>query len=356
MSIRHLLISAAILAAIIIAPVRAALAHELCFAGKTAYCLNDPFADYWEANGALPVFGYPITAAASEENADTGQPYLTQWLERNRMEDHPDNAGTPYRVLLGLLGKERLAQLGRSIEAPEAGPKAGCLWFKETGHNVCDQAAGLGFKTYWETHGLKISGLDRYGRSLQLFGLPLSSPHMETNSSGDTVLTQWFERARFEWHPNNPSEYKVLLGLLGSEVLANRPPTVDSVQVYAVVLDVGGPVGCGDRLVALERRVPRTPRPLAAAMKQLLALEAQPAGNPPLYNALAQSALSFDSAAIDAQGVATINLMGQLQLGGVCDVPRVREQLRATALQFPTVREARFFINGVPLEDLLSSR
>jgi hypothetical protein len=133
MSIRHLLMSAAILVAILIAPVRAVLAHELCFAGKTAYCLNDPFADYWEANGALPVFGYPITTAASEENADTGQPYLTQWLERNRMEDHPENAGTPYRVLLGLLGKERLAQLGRSIEAPEAGPKAGCLWFKETG-------------------------------------------------------------------------------------------------------------------------------------------------------------------------------------------------------------------------------
>ena len=28
--------------------------------------------------------------------------------------------------------------------------------------------------------------------------------------------TQWFERARFECHPNNPSEYRVLLGLLGN--------------------------------------------------------------------------------------------------------------------------------------------
>jgi hypothetical protein len=30
-------------------------------------------------------------------------------------------------------------------------------------------------------------------------------------------MTQWFERARFEYHPNNPDPYKVLLGRLGAE-------------------------------------------------------------------------------------------------------------------------------------------
>jgi hypothetical protein len=46
---------------------------------------------------------------------------------------------------------------------------------------------------------------------------------METNASGDTVLTQWFERARMEWHPTNPPGFRVLLGLLGTE---SRPSTV----------------------------------------------------------------------------------------------------------------------------------
>jgi hypothetical protein len=46
---------------------------------------------------------------------------------------------------------------------------------------------------------------------------------METNANGDTVLTQWFERARFEWHPGNPDAYKVLLGLLGREVRDASP-------------------------------------------------------------------------------------------------------------------------------------
>ena len=70
----------------------------------------------------------------------------------------------------------------------------------------------------WQTHGLADSRLNPYERSLQLFGLPLSEPRMETNSSGDLVLTQWFERARFEFHEGKG----VLLGLLGKEFATNR--------------------------------------------------------------------------------------------------------------------------------------
>ena len=54
--------------------------------------------------------------------------------------------------------------------------------------------------------------------SLALFGYPISAAQVETNSSGERVLTQWFERARFEYHPTNPEPYRVLLGRLGAEV------------------------------------------------------------------------------------------------------------------------------------------
>ncbi len=46
--------------------------------------------------------------------------------------------------------------------------------------------------------------------------MPLSEPQTETNAAGDTVLTQWFERARFEDH----GAKGVLLGLLGNETRA----------------------------------------------------------------------------------------------------------------------------------------
>jgi hypothetical protein len=53
---------------------------------------------------------------------------------------------------------------------------------------------------------------------------------VETNQAGATVSTQWFERARFEVHPENQPPFNVLLGLLGNEIRANTvvtpaPPT-----------------------------------------------------------------------------------------------------------------------------------
>ena len=58
------------------------------------------------------MFGFPIVNMRQEQNQTDGQPYLTQWFERERMEHHPENAGTPYDVLLGLLGSEELRLRG----------------------------------------------------------------------------------------------------------------------------------------------------------------------------------------------------------------------------------------------------
>jgi hypothetical protein len=199
---------------------------ERCFRDnpQIQHCITT-FRTFWEQNGGLQIFGYPVSAEQPERNADTGSTHLTQWFERNRFEAHPENR-PPYDVLLGRLGADRLAQLGRNWQAEgrDAGPKAGCLWFAQTGHNVCDQntngavAADRGFMSYWQAEGLADSRLSAYNRSLALHGLPLTEARMETNSSGHTVLTQWFERGRFEWHPNNPSGARVLLGLLGNEL------------------------------------------------------------------------------------------------------------------------------------------
>jgi hypothetical protein len=201
-------------------------AASRCFP-ESGFCLDAPFLGFWERNGGLAVFGYPIVELSQRElNRDTGGFYSTQWLERYRMESHPENQA-PYDIQLGRLGEQRLLQLGidwRQLP-PAAGPQDGCLWFAETRHNICDQAAGLGFKTYWQGHGLEFDGAvgTSQSESLALFGLPLTEPRLETNASGDTVLTQWFERARFEWHPDKPAEYKVLLGLLASELLNDQP-------------------------------------------------------------------------------------------------------------------------------------
>ncbi|GAC1642346.1 MAG: hypothetical protein NVS4B8_11470 [Herpetosiphon sp.] len=218
-------------------------------------CLTDPFFAYWDANGGLPVLGYPITGPNLERNRDLVRDLETQWTERNRIEIHPEN-GAPYNMLLGRMGAERLTQLGRpTAESPEAGPRDGCLWFAQTGHNVCDQSSGTGFKTYWQTHGLKVDGLNEYNRSLQLFGLPLTAPHTERNTAGDTVETQWFERARFEWHPDKPAEFKVLLGLLGSELRNQDPPP--SIGIFGAEAAYGTGASVAPRITEARLRLVR---------------------------------------------------------------------------------------------------
>lgn len=199
----------------------AAAADERCFP-ETGLCISGRFRMFWEEQGGLAVFGFPITAPRNEINKENGQVYLTQWFERVRFELHPENV-SPYDVLLGRIGDDRLQLQGITWQnLPKAtGAQSGCLWFAETGHNVCDQESGLGFKQYWQTHGLLDPRLDSYGQSLALFGLPLSEATIEINpTDGKPYLTQWFERARFEWHPEQEDpQFKVLLGLLGHEVL-----------------------------------------------------------------------------------------------------------------------------------------
>jgi hypothetical protein len=110
-----------------------AQAGERCFP-ETGFCVGGRIRSFWEQNGGLPVFGFPI--GPQQEQVIEGQPYQVQWFERNRLEQHPENAA-PYDVLLGRLGVDRLAQQRRDWERfGKSAPQAGCRFFPETGHNV----------------------------------------------------------------------------------------------------------------------------------------------------------------------------------------------------------------------------
>jgi len=45
-------------------------------------------------------------------NPSDGKEYTVQYFERARFEFHPEAAGTPYEVQLGLLGAQALQTLG----------------------------------------------------------------------------------------------------------------------------------------------------------------------------------------------------------------------------------------------------
>ena len=87
------------------------------------------------------------------------------------------------------------------------------------------QAIAPEFWGYWSSHGLDFGdeGVS-FRESLALFGMPVSEPQMEQSSDGNMYMTQWFERARFEFHPENQPPYDVLLGLLGADLLRQQAP------------------------------------------------------------------------------------------------------------------------------------
>lgn len=194
-------------------------AAQRCFS-ETGYCIDGRIREYWEQNGGLLVFGLPI--GPQEAVSVDGSAFIAQRFERNRLELHPENA-RPYDVLLGRLGADRLSQQGIDWTTyPSQGAVSDCQYFSQTKQAVC----GLFLRAYRQ-NGLQMDGDSAVSadESLALFGLPLSNVYVETLSNGQRYQVQWFERARFEYHPENMAPYDVLFGLLGSESWAflNRP-------------------------------------------------------------------------------------------------------------------------------------
>ncbi|MDT5269668.1 MAG: hypothetical protein QOH49_1854 [Acidobacteriota bacterium] len=126
------------------------------------------------------------------------------------------------------------------------------------------------------------------------------------------------------------------------------------VKVYLVALDDKGKrgrrIGCDDSLVPVTRTVAATGAPLKAAVEELLAVPREYEGG--LGNYWAGENLRVQSAVIGA-GVATIRIRGTLPVAGVCDEPRIEEQIKATARQFRGVRSVRVFLNGQRLSDAI---
>ena len=173
---------------------------QVCF-NETGQCMRGLFHQYWVQHGGLAVNGYPLSGEFAEYLED-GRAYTVQYFERVRLEYHPENLA-PNDVLLG--------QFGRRIHPADPAVEAipGAAYFAETGHNITRPE----FAAYYAANG-----------GLAQFGYPLSEEFEELlpiDAQGTLApfRVQYFERARFEWHPENPEPNKVLLGQFGRRFL-----------------------------------------------------------------------------------------------------------------------------------------
>jgi hypothetical protein len=110
-----------------------------------------------------------------------------------------------------MLGRQMTA--GREAEAPfqavAPATRDGVLYFEATGHTLQER-----FREQWETTG----GVD-------IYGLPISEPFIETGWDGGERLVQYFERARMEFNAEAASRVdEVRLARLGTEKASQRRP------------------------------------------------------------------------------------------------------------------------------------
>jgi hypothetical protein len=200
MMLRSLLVVVIVLVSMIsaLSPQSAEASHDVgpdrVYFPQTGQYLGHAFLDYWRHNGAIHVFGYPIT---SEFNQDG---MTVQYFERAIFEWHPDNPDA-HKVLLRRMGAD--ARNDRGLRDHPAFQRAEQLsgnnvqYFDVTGHNL-----GNAFRDYWQDRG-----------GLAIFGYPMS----EEFQRDDGMTVQYFERAIFEWHPDNPSDWRVLQERLGAQ-------------------------------------------------------------------------------------------------------------------------------------------
>ncbi|NOY99215.1 MAG: hypothetical protein GXP40_08450 [Chloroflexi bacterium] len=144
--------------------------------------------EFWKYYQSVPdaetIFGYPITEAFTNEDG-----MLVQYFQRARFELHPDlPAGQQVQLTpLGDLTYHPGAQL--NVDNPLA-----CRVYPETGYPVC-----FSFLEFFDKHG-----------GVAQFGFPVSPFEYQ-----DSMIVQYFQKGRLEWHPWKPDGQRVVTGDLG---------------------------------------------------------------------------------------------------------------------------------------------
>jgi len=187
--------------------------------------------------------GYPISNLIGEVSDLDGKLYTVQYFERAVFEYHPENK-PPYNVLLSQLGtfeyQRKYGQAGAPNQKPNNG--RGSIYFPQTGRRV-----GGKFLQYWQSHG-----------GLAQQGYPLSDEFTEVSPLNHLTYTvQYFERAVFEYHPENQPPYDVLLSLLGKFQYTRKYSGSQQIADFMV----RSPIVVGDQIYWIDVRDHDRPAP-----------------------------------------------------------------------------------------------
>lgn len=131
-----------------------------------------------------------------------------------------------------------------------------------------------------------------------------------------------------------------------------------NVKIFFILLDTGGPVGCGDSLIWVGSGAVQTgdiAEDVNAGLKQLFSYRNEWVGG--MYNPLFRSSIKVADVTFDSgSGLITVNLSGSyVQPDDPCDNTRVRVQVWATVRQYAGVTSTNIYLNKSPFGDKLSN-
>jgi hypothetical protein len=132
-------------------------------------------------------------------------------------------------------------------------------------------------------------------------------------------------------------------------------PGTRGVRFYMMVLDTGGPFGCGDSMVYFYTDEPvkgTFEEEVEAAMNALFSIQSEYYFG--YYNPVYRSSLRAHEVIMGSNGEVHIKLSGKFaKPRSKCEAQRIRDQVWETAEQFPEIRHAVIWVNNALLGDLL---
>ena len=76
------------------------------YSAVTNHGVSARFYQFWQNNGGLDMFGYPISDELQELLPADGKVHTVQYFERGRLELHPGANGAADTIMIGLIGRE----------------------------------------------------------------------------------------------------------------------------------------------------------------------------------------------------------------------------------------------------------
>jgi putative inorganic carbon (HCO3(-)) transporter len=171
---------------------------------ETGFQVTDPFLGFWQNNGGLAIFGYPVSPEMLEVSAG-GRVLRVQYFERSRLELRPEFLDAAKQVQVGALG----------TEVPISGQIAASLPTGLQGKQVVlhDQTPSTPplFAAFWGRTGETV------------LGYPISPVIVDTLPGGKQLFVQYFEKARLEYHPEGAATGNdVQISRLGALLYASK--------------------------------------------------------------------------------------------------------------------------------------